>query len=102
MAAMNDADRFRLLRTYSAPTYAVGAVVACALRGEVEITGTSSGLIPRPVARTTPRGRARFLAVYGDLVEAVRAESRSGPRTSSRRSGTPAGAEGRVRRRGRG
>src|SRR5689334_9468547 len=66
-----------LLGSYSTPAFRLGDRVHCLLRGEVEIVCLSSGSIPWPVGRNLPRGRQRFLIVYGDLAEAIRRESAS-------------------------
>jgi hypothetical protein len=49
---MKDADRFRLLRTYTTPRVRVGRVLSCEARDyDVIVTGYSSARIPRPVGR---------------------------------------------------
>jgi hypothetical protein len=65
----------RLLGSYATPPLQIGDRVVCALRGEVEVVGLSSGPIPWPIGRTLPRGRQRFLIVCDGLAEAIRRES---------------------------
>jgi hypothetical protein len=75
---MDDTARFQLLGSYTTPTFRVGDMVWCEVRGEVVLTGLSSGPIPWPIARRTGKGpqtRARALAVYGVFAEAIRRES---------------------------
>src|SRR5262245_19233038 len=64
----------QLLGTYRTPHFRYGAAVTCEVRGEVVITGLSNAPIPWPVAKR-PSSRARAIAVYGDLAQAVRRES---------------------------
>jgi hypothetical protein len=65
----------KLLGTYRTPKFRVGDVVKCARRGDVRITGVSDAPIPWPLGQTLPKGNARSLVLYGDLVEAVKRES---------------------------
>jgi hypothetical protein len=65
----------RLLFSYSTPSVEVGQFVQCTIRGEVEVVKLSAGSIQWPIGRYPPKGRARFLIVMGDLIEAVRRES---------------------------
>jgi hypothetical protein len=65
----------KLLGAYQTPPFVYGDEVACARRGDVRIVGLSSAPIPWPVGQTLPKGRARSLALYGGLAEAVRHES---------------------------
>ena len=64
----------KLLGKYTTPQVRVGSVVHCARRGDVRIVGLSSAPIPWPIGQTTPKGRARPLVLFGDLVEAIRRE----------------------------
>jgi hypothetical protein len=72
---MRESDRVKLLGSYSPPLVEFGDFVECSIRGEVEVVKLSAGPIQWPVGRYPPNGRARFLIVMGDLVEAIRRES---------------------------
>jgi hypothetical protein len=67
---VTDADRIKLrFGPYKAPRFKYGDTVYCEVRGEVVLSGLSSGPAPRPTARGK-RGR-RFLVVFADLADAV-------------------------------
>lgn len=72
---MRDADRFRLLGTYTTPRVRRGRVLTCEYRDcDVIVTGYSGGHIPWPKGRK--RGSpSSSLIVYGALADAVRRES---------------------------
>jgi hypothetical protein len=73
---MNDADRYRLLGSYATPAFSYGDVVTCAVRGDLVLCGLSSAPIPWPIGKRPGKGaRARSLAIYGALADAVRRES---------------------------
>src|SRR5262249_52021107 len=73
---MHDAERYRLLfGPYTAPPFAYGQVLPCAVRGPAIVCGLSAGRIPWPVGKRSPRSGARFLIITGGLAEAVRRES---------------------------
>ena len=55
--------------------FTYGAVVACEMRGQVELVGPSCGPIPWPIGRRDGR---RAIALYGGLADAVRRESAAG------------------------
>ena len=64
---MNDATRFKLLfGPYCTPRFRVGAVVRCAVRGEVRIVGLSDAPIPWPVCKA---GKWLAPVVYGGAGE---------------------------------
>jgi hypothetical protein len=42
---VDDADRFRLLRTYRTPRFRIGGKILCEVRGEVTICGLSDAPI---------------------------------------------------------
>lgn len=67
---------YKLLGTYRTPRFTYGSAVFCEVRGEVVITGLTSARIPWPVAKR-PSCRARALAVFGGLADAIRRESAS-------------------------
>jgi hypothetical protein len=70
---MDDAERLRLWHgPYRPPRYGVGGRLVCAVRGFVEVVGTSHAPIPWPQARN--HGRP-FLIVCGGLARAVRTEA---------------------------
>src|SRR5262245_4674218 len=70
---MTDRERFRLLfGPYRTPVFHCGDVVHCERRGEVIITGLSSGPIAWPIGKRRQKGRARALILSADLAEAVR------------------------------
>jgi hypothetical protein len=71
---MHKANRFRLRGIYQTPFYWIGQVITDEIRGEVVITGVSSGPLPWPLARREGGGRAS-LAVYGGLADALFRES---------------------------
>ncbi len=68
------AAHHHLLGSYQPPLFNYGDAVFCEVRGEVIITGLTGARISWPIAKR-PGGRARTLAVYGDLAEAIRRES---------------------------
>src|SRR4051794_10265976 len=72
---MTDTLHTRLLGTYSMPPFSYGDMVQDLRHGEVEIVKLSDAPIPWPIGRRMPRGRQRFLVLYGALLEAVRRES---------------------------
>ncbi|MBI3870009.1 MAG: hypothetical protein HY299_15910 [Verrucomicrobia bacterium] len=57
---------------YSPPMISIGGWLKCKLRDDLQVGGYSNGLIPWPVAL----GRANQLIVCGDLVRALKTESR--------------------------
>jgi hypothetical protein len=70
---MDDAERLRLWHgAYRPPRYRVGRRLLCAVRGSVEVVGTSHAPIPWPQACN--HGRP-FLIVCGGLARAVRTEA---------------------------
>jgi hypothetical protein len=71
-AAVDDADRFRLLGKYRTPRVRVGRFVRCLVRGEIQVVGFTDAPIPWPRGKTT---RRPALIVYGDLAKAIRRES---------------------------
>src|SRR5690349_15072022 len=74
---MRDADRFRLLGTYTTPRVRVRAVLACEAR-DCDVVASAIGYtdarIPWPVGRRKG-APARGPILYGDLARAVRTES---------------------------
>jgi transposase-like protein len=73
--AMRDADRFKLLGTYTTPRVRIGERLTCEARDcDVIVVGYSEGRIPWPIGRR-PRLAAKALVVFGDLADAVRRES---------------------------
>jgi hypothetical protein len=70
---MDDTMRLRLWHgPYRPPRYRVGGRLVCAVRGSVEVVGTSEAPIPWPQARN--HGRP-FLIVCGGLARAVGTEA---------------------------
>jgi len=69
---VHDADRFRLLGTYTTPKVRRGRRVKCVLRGAVQVVGYTHARIPWPVGKA---GGHKGIAVYGDLAQAVGRES---------------------------
>lgn len=69
---MRPSLRYKLHGTYTTPRYRMGQRVKCEVRGEVEITGTSSGRIPWPTT-TTQGGHPRI--IFKGLARALRVES---------------------------
>lgn len=67
-------DRVRFVGgPYRPPYVPYGEILRCELRGELEVAGYSSGLIPWPIAK----GRTKQFILCGDLVKALRTESRA-------------------------
>ena len=66
-------ERVRLVDgPYAPPLIAIGGWLQCELRGELQVGGYTNALIPWPVAV----GHAKQLIVCGDLVRALKTESR--------------------------
>lgn len=66
-------DKFRLVDgPYAPPLLAIGGWLKCELRGELQVGGYTDALIPWPTAT----GHAKQRIVCGDLVRALKTESR--------------------------
>jgi hypothetical protein len=57
---------------YAPPRVAIGGWLKCALRGDLQVGGYTNAMVPWPVAA----GHHKQLIVCGDLVKALRTESR--------------------------
>jgi transposase-like protein len=73
-----DHERFALLHgPYAPPPFALGDILTCEVRGDLRVTGVSSGRIQWPVSSAwggNGSGR-RFLILTPELARAVRLES---------------------------
>jgi hypothetical protein len=73
---MHDADRFKLVGTYTTPRCRIGQRVQCKVRGTVVIVGLTNAPIPWPVCSGIGRSSGRTsLMVFRDLAKAIRRES---------------------------
>jgi hypothetical protein len=72
IAAVEDAERFKLLGTYRTPRCRIGQCVRCAVRGQVVIVPLSDAPIRWPLCRYHGH---RAPVVYKGLLRAVRRES---------------------------
>jgi hypothetical protein len=73
---VSDIGSYPLLGTYTTPELRLGDHVRCRIRGEVEIIGLTSALIPWPIGkRSGKRGRPSGLVLCDGLVEALHSES---------------------------
>ena len=70
-------ENYELLSEYQTPTFQIGDVVECAMRGAVKIVGVTAGLISWPTAKRNAgrKNATPAIVLYDCLVDAVQNES---------------------------
>jgi hypothetical protein len=73
---MHQSKRLALVGTYRTPRFKIGQIVMDEIRGEVRIVGMTDGKIAWPIGSRVGTSRRPGAILYGDILKAIRLESR--------------------------